>query len=397
MANIKLGKLFHSDILCPYCMNELNRTQILYMCPTCGKEIKQNAFEFARMKAPVCNDPNCQRQITKRYCIQCRTPLPFDILQYKKNLRFALIGITGSGKTNYLTTMITEAKKTDDFPMIFTWRENQTRIVYLYNKNMLYKDKDRLDETDPGVRPKAQQWKLTPRNGGTTGKLQDNGKNTDIYSLTLFDGAGEDCEHTDPVISRYINGAHALIVLYDPLALPNLSMNLSEKAIQRSTTAHHVSDDNAAMVEEISNYIRENCRINAGKKIPKDVAIVFTKIDEVLDTFGFGTVRKPSPHLEAGGFVQEDADEVDREIRNWLKEWGEISFLDAIEANFDSSHVRFFGVSSFGSHPDDNGHPIDVKPHRVLDPLYWMLSLEGVIPIISNETEKEQDESSFEE
>ena len=137
--------------------------------------------------------------------------------------------------------------------------------------------------------------------------------------------------------------------------------------------------------------------INAGKKIPKDVAIVFTKIDEVLDTFGFGTVRKPSPHLEAGGFVQEDADEVDREIRNWLKEWGEISFLDAIEANFDSSHVRFFGVSSFGSHPDDNGHPIDVKPHRVLDPLYWMLSLEGVIPIISNETEKEQDESSFEE
>ena len=108
----KLTKKIHSDILCPFCMSELNRGEIIYKCPTCGKIVKQSAYEFATMKAPACYDPKCKKQIAKRYCKKCNNPLPFDILQYKKNLRFALIGIKGSGKTNYLTTMITEAKKT---------------------------------------------------------------------------------------------------------------------------------------------------------------------------------------------------------------------------------------------------------------------------------------------
>lgn len=393
----KLTKKIHSDILCPFCMSELNRGEIIYKCPTCGKIVKQSAYEFATMKAPACYDPKCKKQIAKRYCKKCNNPLPFDILQYKKNLRFALIGIKGSGKTNYLTTMITEAKKTQSFPMILSWRENQTKLHYQANKRKLYEDRKRLDETTPGVRPTAQQWKLTARQGRAAREGTGNERSSDVYSLTIFDGAGEDCEHPDPVLSRYISGAHALIILFDPLILPSIVAEFSESVIGRSKDAEHYAEDHANMVVEIANYIRESCQINADDDIPKDVAIVFTKIDEVFSTFGFGTVRNPSPHLDAGGFVQKDADEVDREIRNWLIEREETEFLDAIEANFELSRVRFFGVSSYGEHPDNEGNPTVVEPLRVLDPLYWVLSLEGIIPVINNQTEQEKDEPLLED
>lgn len=386
-----LPRLMHSDILCPHCMEELRRVDILYVCPICNHVVKQSAVELTRMKAPFCKNPSCHKQIAKSCCKYCKKPLPFDILQYKKNLRFAMIGITGSGKTIFLTTMLTEARSTKDFPMILTWRENQTKLVYTMNRDILYRDKKRPDVTTPGVSPVPQQWRLTPRNMTETSRLSGKERAEEVYSLTVFDGPGESCENTNPAISRYIHGANMLIILFDPLALPSFSTQIPEEVIRRSTVAEHGADDNASMVEEVANYIRENCRINAKDRIDKDVAIVFTKIDEVLDSFGFGAVREPSPHNAAGGFVKRDADEVDREIRDWLKERGELSFLGAVDAHFDPSRVRFFGVSSFGRHPDDEGNPINIKPRRVLDPFYWMLSLEGVIPVITDAGDKQEE------
>lgn len=391
-----LSKLMHSDILCPHCMEELRREDILYICPIGNHVVKQNAMEFVSMRAPVCKNSSCHRQIAKRYCKYCKSPLPYDILQYKKNLRFAMIGITGSGKTNFLTTMLTEAKRAQEFPMIITWREKQTKLVYIKNKDMLYRDKKRLDMTTPGVRPVPQQWKLTPRTMLNTSRLTETGRVEEVYSLTVFDGAGESCENTDPVVSRYIMGAKALIILFDPLALPTFSSHLPEEVIRRSTVTEHEADDNTSMVEEVANYIRENCNIGAKDRIDKDVAIVFTKIDEVFDSFGFGTVNEPSPHNGVGGFVKKDADEVDREIRDWLRERGELSFLDAVEAHFNPSRVKFFGVSSFGQHPNNNGEPVVIEPHRVLDPFYWMLSLEGVIPVITDDGDPQEEHTEEE-
>ena len=71
---------------------------------------------------------------------------------------------------------------------------------------------------------------------------------------------------------------------------------------------------------------------------------------------------------------------VDLEIRDWLKRQGETAFIDAIDANF--KNVRVFGVSSFGNPPDKNKRLAKVRPHRVLDPLMWMLAGEGIIPTL---------------
>ena len=75
---------------------------------------------------------------------------------------------------------------------------------------------------------------------------------------------------------------------------------------------------------------------------------------------------------------------VDREIRSWLIKNGRSSllndgeeFVKAVERNF--SNVRFFGVSSFGVQPNEFKLLQNLHPHRVLDPLMWLLAQDGII------------------
>ena len=111
---------------------------------------------------------------------------------------------------------------------------------------------------------------------------------------------------------------------------------------------------------------------------------MLTKLDalsEMLNGFvSTSTILKASPHVQSRAFVENDSEMVDLEIRDWLTRQGETAFLDAIDANFQD--VRVFGVSSFGRPPDMHKRLAKVRPHRVLDPLMWMLAAEGIIPTI---------------
>ena len=82
------------------------------------------------------------------------------------------------------------------------------------------------------------------------------------------------------------------------------------------------------------------------------------------------------------GFVDADSSMVDLEIRDWLQRQGETAFLDAIDANFQRDKIRVFGVSSFGQPPDRLRRLAAVTPHRVLDPIMWMLANEKIVPTL---------------
>jgi hypothetical protein len=43
---------------------------------------------------------------------------------------------------------------------------------------------------------------------------------------------------------------------------------------------------------------------------------------------------------------------------------------------------RYFGVSALGAEPDYRGHtvaPGGIRPHRVADPVLWLLSKKGTV------------------
>lgn len=367
--------LLRSDVLCPYCLEELRSKDLKMVCNICGTTATPTKIETMMKKIPKCKEPGCRGFASAKQCIHCGSNLPADILDYEKYLRFSILGITGAGKTNFLTTMLHELRHTAGCPWIIAPMDSLTTAIFQENDKAIYERREPVAATAAGSNPPPQLWRIKDKNRMTNSTIPS-------YSMTIFDGAGEDCTHIDPVISRYINGSKTLIILIDPLALPNISSHIPANILNWSTTASHDADASTDMVDGLANYIRESCGIAPGKLINRDVAVVFTKIDAVKDTFGSAVVMQPSPHMARKGFVKSDADAVDAEIRDWLESQGEFPFLDAIETNFKKDCVRFFGVSSFGQPPTGNYQLGKVMPHRVLDPLIWMLSKEGIVPTI---------------
>ena len=175
--------------------------------------------------------------------------------------------------------------------------------------------------------------------------------------------------------------------MFDPLLLSSVRGEIVPEILNASMATERQTSAPANMVSmanSLANYIRQSCNIKPGKKIEARAAVVLTKLDALRDILGgFGpssTILKESPHAKSRGFVQSDSEMVDLEIRDWLTRQGETAFLGAIDANFKD--VRVFGVSSFGRPPDAYKRLAKVCPHRVLDPLMWMLACEGIIPTI---------------
>ena len=367
--------LLHSDVLCPYCLQELRSKDLKMVCQLCGAEAVPSKTELLLKKLPKCKQPGCRGFASDRQCSYCGSKLPSDILDYEKYLRFSILGITGSGKTNFLTTMLHELRHTPGSPWVIAPMDAQTTAIFQENDRAIYDMRQPVAATAAGSTPPPQLWRIKDKN-----RMTD--KSIPSYSMTIFDGAGEDCEHIDPVISRYIEGSKVLVILIDPLALPGVAKTISSDILNWSTSTSHEADASADMVDGLANYVRQSCNIAPGKLINRDVAVVFTKIDAVKDSFGSATVMQPSPHLAQKGFIKADSDAVDAEIRDWLESRGETTFLNAIETNFRKDRVRFFGVSSFGQSPTGSYQLGRVMPHRVLDPLIWMLSKEGIVPTL---------------
>lgn len=364
--------LLHSDIRCPYCLEKLWSKDLKRVCNICGTPARE---EDLFKKIPKCRQPGCRGFASVRQCKYCDSKLPADILDYDKYLRFCILGIVGSGKTNFLTTMLHELRHTEGSPWLFSPMDSTTTAIFQENDRAIYSMRQPVATTAAGIVPPPQLWKIKDKSRMTNTVIPS-------YSMTIFDGAGEDCEHIDPVISRYIEGSKVLVILIDPLALHGVAASIPKNILDWSTSASHDADASVDMVEGLVTYIRQSCGIAPRKLINRDVAVVFTKIDAVKDTFGSATVMQPSPHLARRGFVKSDADAVDAEVRDWLESKGENTFLDVIDTNFKKGNVRFFGVSSFGQPPTGSYQLGKVMPHRVLDPLIWMLSKEGIVPIL---------------
>lgn len=368
--------VFGKNILCPYCLNKLSDSDVKIVCNFCGDEITPTTFEKIRRIPPRCKTPGCRGIGSKRQCRICTEELPADIMDYSKYLRFSILGITGAGKTVFLTTMMHElVTNIVNFPMVFQAMNDKTQIEFRMQEDNLFTKGKMPEPTTAGIAPEPQLWRIKDKSRMTDSRIP-------AYSMTIFDGAGEDSEHIDPTISRYIEGSKTLIILVDPLALPGVSDMVDERIRANSTKAVHGIGASTDMVNGLAAYIRQNCGLAPNKLISKDVAIVFTKFDTVRSSFGQATVTKPSPHLARKGFVKADADAVDLEIRDWLKKHGESTFIDTVETNFKKEKVRFFGVSSLGQAPKDAKQTGKVISHRVTDPMIWMLSIEGIVPVI---------------
>ena len=374
---------------CPYCLRKLTLGDLRFFCvdeEDNKHEVRPSLADRFFKRLPTCQRRFCKnygltvREVTCRYCGE---KLPTQMLFHDKYLSFCAVGVAGAGKSSYLTTVIHELR-CSDFPLVLQAMDTETTESALLNEKSVYEARNCLTGTTSGVAPRPQFWTILD-NSTESQKIP-------TYSMTVYDGAGEDCEKIgytaiDAKISRYISGAGMLLIMFDPLILSSVQNEVPPDVLY-SSIAHERKEsaptNMVSMANALVNYVKQSLNISPGQRIEARAAVVLTKLDALRDTVnGFApdsTINRESPHLKSKGFVDADSKMVDLEIRDWLIRQGEIAFLNTIDANFKT--VRVFGVSSFGNPPDRNKRLARIRPHRVLDPIMWMLANEGIIPVI---------------
>ena len=376
------------ETYCPYCLRKIKFDDLKFFCvdeEDNKHEVKPSLMDKFFKRLPTCQRRYCKNHgltIREVECRHCGEKLPSQILFHDKYLSFCAVGVAGAGKSSYVTTVIHELRYSD-LPWILQAMDTETTELALINEKLVYEMRNCLTGTTSGVSPRPQFWTILD-NSKQVSKMP-------TYSLTLYDGAGEDCEKigytpVDAKISRYMSGAKMLLIMFDPLILSSVQNEVPPEILRSSIAQERKESaptNMVSMANSLVNYIKQSCNISPGERISSRAAVVLTKLDALRDTpNGFApdsTINRESPHLKSKGFVEADSKMVDLEIRDWLIRQGEIAFLNTIDANFQN--VRVFGVSSFGNPPDTNKRLAKIRPHRVLDPIMWMLANEGVIPI----------------
>lgn len=379
-----------SEAICPHCLRKLTFGDIKFFCVPEEEEdrheVRPTFADRIKRRLPVCRRKFCRNNgltIREAVCKKCGEQIPPQLLFHDKFLSFCAVGVAGAGKSSYMTTLLHELKYSG-LPWVLQSMDVETTRRAQVNEQYVYEERQCLQGTTSGISPRPQLWTIL-----------DNSKKGDkvpTYAMTIYDGAGEDCERIDytPLdakISRYLSGAKMLLIMFDPLLLSNVRGEISHEVLNASMATDRQTsapENMVGMVNSLANYIRRACNIPPGKRIDRRAAVVLTKIDaltEMINGFVSGsTILKQSPHIQSRAFVESDSEMVDLEIRDWLTRQGETAFLSAIDANFKD--VRVFGVSSFGRPPDAHKRLAKVRPHRVLDPLMWLLACEGIIPTI---------------
>jgi hypothetical protein len=352
-----------AKFVCPYCMMRYNLKKVLYVCPDCGERADPG-------KEPIkCKKTGCGGLATQRKCPSCGSDIPRISLQ-TPNLPFSIIGVSNSGKTNYITVMLNELGRASGIRLALGHQNTSTLDHQNENYKRIYEDHVPPDSTAGGERM-PQIWYI--RN-----LLKKRGNNVPTYTFTIFDGAGEDHEsHLDPSspVCRYIQMSKAIIVTLDPLILSTIRKGgiVDENDMRNSLAGSEGEYKNAvSVVNSLADYIKSARGINTKKLLKIPVAVVLTKFDTVKNSFSSSeTVTSANTNVRNGKISMEDILKVDEEIRNWLINIGENPFIDALEAHFKEFY--FFGVSSYGEPPQNVAKLSEhINPHRVLDPILWL-------------------------
>ncbi|MBK8565934.1 MAG: hypothetical protein IPN76_21985 [Saprospiraceae bacterium] len=163
-----------------------------------------------------------------------------------------------------------------------------------------------------------------------------------------------------------------MIFLLDTFQVPGIRQKLRSKGIGISDSGI----DFQGVFQQVYSLLEKLGLVKLRAASPIPIALTFSKIDEVIrhslmeDDISEFSIRKNSQYLETGIYSPSELQEINHDMRSLLTLWGEEGFISDVEKKF--SNTAYFGVSALGATPV-GGKITEVKPHRVLDPLIWIL------------------------
>ena len=352
---------------CPFCIREYNVSKVKYVCPDCGETSEPKFGEHEPIK---CKHDGCGGLATQRKCPICDQEIPKMALE-TSNLPFSIVGVSTSGKTNYITVMLQELSKAAGLRLALGSQTRDTARHQRENRDRIYEEHVPAAGTEAGYNF-PQIWYI--RN-----LLKKSGSNVPTYTFTIFDGAGEDHENLDTTstVCRYINASKAIILTIDPLVLSKIRCGgiIDPEVMKNSLGGYKGVTKNAEdVINSVAVYIKAARGIKSTKMLDIPVAVVLTKFDTLLQHKDFAPnalIKSPSLTIRDGKVDLTEIQQVHEEIQNWLYGIDEGSFVNALQSHFKEFY--FFGISSFGEPPKaDQRLPDAIHPHRVLDPILWL-------------------------
>jgi len=369
-------KVSMSKFVCPFCMKEYPKAEIAHSCSTCEKVAEPQT---------KCTESGCTGYVSVRRCPKCNEALPYIALE-TPNFPFSIVGVSGSGKTNYITVMLEELKNFDGLQLALNHQNNDAMEHQRDNYKRMYKEL-RVPDFTPMGDVKPQIWYL--QNLSKKKKNLLGQEHIPAYSFTIFDGSGEDYlrninnPNMDSPAALAVFRSKGILLVLDPLTLSNIldgeggvDARTIRNSLGRGTDVVHSASD---VINGIALYLKNMAGIKPSKKLNIPVAVILTKFDTVWDHPAFGPnalVKQKKLGITNGKVNWSEIDQVHEEIKHWLHAVGENGFVHTLEANFKD--YKLFGVSSYGKSPASEYElSIAPEPHRVLDPILWLFKQKG--------------------
>lgn len=390
-------------ISCPYCYREIKDGVLWFVCTGRGSpqhagcppepdEQRERLTGFIEPSRPAFPPqaglartvrraycPRCHGVTGIRACPECHTVLSPTFGDRRSPL-IALVGAKGTGKTVYLTVLAHELRNdlrrrfnadvrlTGDaqggFRSSLQWLQN--------NVDRMYKNGELSPLTQPAPsgrrhplvfewRQQYKEWRFLRRSRSSF--------------LSFYDTAGEDLTNPNATHEQaYIGAADALIVLLDPFLIPAArdQIKVPEKVVQSDQGTLDV-------LARVTNHLRGSHAVRPDQPVTVPIAVVFAKIDAFFHALG---QDHPLFHSPAPGPVYDEilGGQTHEAVRALLHQWN----ADDIDAHLEQNYrtYRYFAVSALGTEPDYAEMTLQgsVKPHRVDEPLVWLLSQFRVIP-----------------
>ena len=168
-------------------------------------------------------------------------------------------------------------------------------------------------------------------------------------------------------IDRHIKSAGCFLFIIDPIHIKNISMRLSYK--QREGLPELINSTGKELMERNIGYVR-NILGSAEQLCKVPVAIILTKSDLFINDFSESPIFLENPYLSNGAFDIQDCNTVSEHVKDWLFEIGE---GDLVKYSDKMCPYNKFFVSSATGGAIKQGQPLTYRPHRVVDPLLWIL------------------------
>ncbi len=386
--------IFNSTAPCPYCYTEINPRKLAYRCSgrheagksPCEKKAdpsRQKHFKETDAYWPVISPigsasahcPRCGADPGPPMCPECHSLLPAEY--GSDSALIGLVGVRDSGKTVLLCQLDTELQSTvaDRFDATIDapgGKVGLARDLRVHRELMLQSDGVLPAQTDSsgGAKkaPAVYTWRYNRK-----GPMGISRAASTVFSF--YDNAGEDFATPDRALSQvYLGATSGVILLLDPFGFPANRERAKTKGANVSDTGPE------AVLDAVTMVLRTAKGVKRKKKVKQPIAVVISKIDAFFDQIPSDhPLRQPSSLKPI--FDESESQTVHDHVGSLVEQWGGAGLIRKLEHNYTT--FRLFGASALGAEPDYRSRRVNshgLLPHRVAEPLLWLMATRGFIP-----------------